>query len=178
MSGAGRKHRAKHLCQVHNDDTYELQEGEMIVRLLEIRGSHYRVVDENAVEMLVRLPAKFNRVVWIKKDDFIVVIRENDEEDGVCGLITHRLSPKQIKQLTRTGNFPEKLLVTDTAAPTAAETAPQTTAAPQSVVHPEQGCEEEEEEESDDPWLRGNPNVAPAFDDDEEEDEECEEGEE
>eukprot|EP01059_Diplonema_ambulator_P030136 TRINITY_DN5049_c0_g1_i1.p1 TRINITY_DN5049_c0_g1~~TRINITY_DN5049_c0_g1_i1.p1 ORF type:complete len:189 (+),score=50.53 TRINITY_DN5049_c0_g1_i1:50-568(+) len=168
MSGAGRRHRAKHLCEAHNSDVYTLSDGEFVVRLLETRGNHYHVADQDGATMFVRLPAKFNKVVWVKRGDLLVVVKENEEEDGVIGAITHRLSGKQVKQLVRDGLIPEAFLKetsqSQIEAPAGDESNPKTTEIEEEV-------EEEEEEEEEDPWLRGNPNVAPRFDTDEEDEE-------
>ena len=175
MSGAGRKHRAKHLCQMHTDESYDLQDGESIVRLLELRGNHYRVVNGEGAELLVRLPAKFNRVVWMKKDDLIVIAMENATEGdtGVVGLITHRLSAKQIKRLIKEGDMPESFITIARQIEQTPEPIPQEN--PNVAPENEDG-EEESDSDEDDMWTRGNPNVAPTFDDFEE-DEESEEEE-
>eukprot|EP01064_Diplonema_japonicum_P032492 TRINITY_DN6122_c0_g1_i1.p1 TRINITY_DN6122_c0_g1~~TRINITY_DN6122_c0_g1_i1.p1 ORF type:complete len:186 (+),score=48.77 TRINITY_DN6122_c0_g1_i1:57-560(+) len=166
MSGAGRKHRAKHLCQTHNSDRYTMEEDEFVVRLVDMRGNHYQVEDAEGNLLLVRLPAKFNKVVWIKRGDLIVVAKECDEEAGVCGVINHRLSEKQVKQFMKEGNLPKRFT----------ENQQQQQSPPENEKIEEEESEEEESQEED-PWLRGNPNVAPTFDDDQDEEEEEEEEE-
>ena len=182
MSGAGRKHKAKHLCAMHSDNEYDLQDGELVVRLLELRGNHYRVSEDGEEQgsFLVRLPAKFNKVIWIKKDDLIVVKKENDVEGdtGVCGCVVHRLSAKQIKYLQKLDQIQPNLLAGG--ATTAAAAAVAGAAAPAELENTGEGGEGgyESDEDSGNPWMQGNPNVAPAFDDDDEEDEEEEEDDE
>ncbi|KAJ9468928.1 putative RNA-binding protein EIF1AD [Diplonema papillatum] len=151
MSGAGGKHRAKHLCRKHDDASYEMQDGDEIVQLVCGEGSHYKVVTETGDEILVRLPARFKKVVWIKRDDYLVVRREANEDNGTGGVsavVAHRLTLKQFKQLRGVGKIPARFL----------------------------DNEDSDANSADDAWLQGNPNRPPAFDEDDEEEEE-EEGE-
>eukprot|EP01063_Lacrimia_lanifica_P013039 TRINITY_DN196_c0_g2_i1.p5 TRINITY_DN196_c0_g2~~TRINITY_DN196_c0_g2_i1.p5 ORF type:complete len:179 (+),score=75.05 TRINITY_DN196_c0_g2_i1:52-588(+) len=175
MSGAGRKHRAKHLVQAHDEKDYDLEDGEEVMKLLDIRGNHYQVEDVAGKELLVRLPAKFNKVVWIKRGDLVVVSRENDDETdtGVVGLINHRLSKKQVKTMVARGAIGSDFAHGGAGEPNEdkdEEASPRDEAPAAAAGEGEEEYEDSEDE--DDPWMRGNPNQAPAFDEADDEDEE------
>lgn len=112
MSGAGRKHRAKHLTQQYLDSNgwAGLSDGETLGICLESpRGLHVRVLlllpsptteaaddssstDPYTKEQLVFLPRKFHKVIWLSIKDVIVV---------VDGTIESKPSPEQLDHFMR-----------------------------------------------------------------------------
>lgn len=126
MSGAGRKHRAKHLTQQYLDSTGWVgpKEGETLAVCLESpRGQHVRVLlllagpsavsdgaDESgndvagpSKEQLAFLPGKFHKVIWLSIKDIVVV------SDGT---VTFKPSPEQMAIFLRdptNAGWPERI---------------------------------------------------------------------
>lgn len=113
MSGAGRKHRGKHLTQEFLDaDSFNgLGEDEALVRVLEApNAKRVRVTPVvkapsmagNGAEaslaggsQLVQLPGRFNRVLWLGVGD-VVVVR--------FGEVTRKVTKDQMKSFVQTAD--------------------------------------------------------------------------
>eukprot|EP01060_Flectonema_neradi_P027991 TRINITY_DN37658_c0_g1_i1.p1 TRINITY_DN37658_c0_g1~~TRINITY_DN37658_c0_g1_i1.p1 ORF type:complete len:198 (+),score=36.85 TRINITY_DN37658_c0_g1_i1:49-594(+) len=171
MSGAGRKHRAKHLCQSHTEDRYELEDGDIVTRMLSARGNHFQVVDLEGNEKLTRLPAKFHKVIWLKRGDIVIVNNEVDDDKGVTCVVKHRLSAKQTKNLIKAGVIPKSFVDGEGTAQAEAENDDVSSASDVEWAGGDPNAsptfeDEETDSDSDDEWVGGNPNVAPCFNND------------
>lgn len=72
MSGAGRKHRAKHLVQATIDDKFDVNTE--ILRIRGARGGNIHEAETAAGMIhLLLLPSKFKRVIWVKRGDLVTV---------------------------------------------------------------------------------------------------------
>ncbi|CAD2215496.1 hypothetical protein AGDE_01143 [Angomonas deanei] len=97
MSGAGRKHRAKHLTRQYLDSESWTGVGEneqLAVCLGSPSGQHVKVLvlSEPSEEQIVFLPGKFRKVIWLAIKDVIVV-------SG--GTVVYKPSPDQINNLLK-----------------------------------------------------------------------------
>ena len=173
MSGAGRKHRAKHLCQSHSEDRYELEDNDIVTRLLNARGNHFQVVDLQGNERLTRLPAKFHKVIWLKRGDIVIVNTEVEDDKGVTCVVKHRLSEKQTKNLIKLGVIPKSFV----------EGQPTEIKATEEVKDDVSSASdgewtggnknngpsfnnEDSDSDTEGDWVGGNPNLAPTFNND------------
>lgn len=108
MRGGGRKK----LKQGALNGGFDLQPGETINRVVSLRGSNViEVEDEGSARTLCLLPAKFNKILWIRKGSFVVV--EEGERDKVLesgskvtGIICQVLFEEQIRALKRSKAWP------------------------------------------------------------------------
>jgi len=120
MSGASRKSQyRKHLTdQVLNEfPEPNFDANEHIAQILASRGGNLYEVDIGKDgEELAMLPAKFNKLVWVKRGDFVIVQGEQEatenEESGkgnkVRFLIKHVLYKEQVKFLRGKDYWPSK----------------------------------------------------------------------
>eukprot|EP01065_Artemidia_motanka_P044286 TRINITY_DN627_c3_g1_i2.p2 TRINITY_DN627_c3_g1~~TRINITY_DN627_c3_g1_i2.p2 ORF type:complete len:128 (+),score=43.83 TRINITY_DN627_c3_g1_i2:179-562(+) len=115
------------------------------------------------------LPAKFRRVMWIKRGDLLVCSLggQSDGGKGAKCSIRLRLTDPQIRSLRARGLFPDALLAE----------AGEEKGGRQQRRDGDGGGSSSDADSDDDVWGGGNPNAAPRFDecDDEEEEEEEEE---
>ncbi|KAI5062969.1 hypothetical protein GOP47_0021516 [Adiantum capillus-veneris] len=108
MRGGGRKK----LKQGALNGGSELQPGQTIRRVISLRGSNIiEVEDEGNATTLCLLPAKFNKILWIRKGSFVVVEegdRERALESGnkVTGIICQVLFEEQIRSLKKSLTWP------------------------------------------------------------------------
>lgn len=132
MAGLGRRtHYRKHLTDSIIYDFPEPNESERIAKVVATRGSNqFDIVlpqAEDAVDPkttreshLAILPTKFNKLVWVKRNDFVIVetgeeetnANEQTENDadtgGIRFIISHILYKDQIKHLQSKGMWPKK----------------------------------------------------------------------
>mmetsp|Transcript_5933 Transcript_5933/g.8427 ORF Transcript_5933/g.8427 Transcript_5933/m.8427 type:complete len:196 (-) Transcript_5933:307-894(-) len=122
MSGAGRKSQnRKGVVDAVLNDHPEPAEGEQICKVVATRGGNqFDIVTPGSEHpQLALLPSKFHKVVWIKRNDYVIVrgVKEDDEKveagDGDAGdgdaddkggsgirfMIEHILYKTQIKHL-------------------------------------------------------------------------------
>jgi probable RNA-binding protein EIF1AD len=134
MSGLGRRtHYRKHLTDSIIYDFPEPGENECLAKVVATRGSnqfdivlpmeHADVdvdVDADNQQLLsgreshlAILPTKFNKLVWVKRNDFVIVetADENDNNAGDTGsiryMISHILYKDQVKHLQTKGMWPK-----------------------------------------------------------------------
>eukprot|EP00727_Mastigamoeba_balamuthi_P011671 m51a1_g7126 putative probable rna-binding protein eif1ad (198) ;mRNA; r:173033-183274 len=114
-----------------------------------------RVTDVRGTQLLVLIPAKFRRVVWLKKGNYVVVEKADIPEDArykVRGQLVQVLTEEQIKCMKRDSLWPEAF----TASPAKDEAQPQAQAPQQQTAGTKQEASDEDE---DDPFFSGgNPN--------------------
>lgn len=108
MRGGGRKK----LKQGALHGSFDLQLDQTIRRVVSLRGSNIiEVEDAESVRTLCLLPAKFNKILWIRTGSFVVVQegeREKVLESGnkVTGIICQVLFEEQIRLLKRSSIWP------------------------------------------------------------------------
>lgn len=124
MAGLGRRtHYRKHLTDSVLNDLPEPKENERIAKVVSTRGLNQfdillasdEKVDVNRTPQLVDrrpklaiLPTKFHKLVWVKRNDFVIVETGDDStgkedgkknEGGIRYMISHILYKDQIKHL-------------------------------------------------------------------------------
>lgn len=116
MAGLGRRtHYRKHLTDSVLNDLPEPKATEKIAKVVSTRGlnqfdilvaSHGDKVDANRKPQLTILPTKFHKLVWVKRNDFVIVDTgdditeiDDDKRDGIRFIISHILYKDQIKHL-------------------------------------------------------------------------------
>lgn len=108
MRGGGRKNLKQGALQ----GSFDLKLGQTIRRVVVLRGSNIiEVEDAESLRTLCFLPAKFNKVLWIRKGSFVVVEegeREKVLESGnkVTGMICQVLFEEQVRSLKRNSMWP------------------------------------------------------------------------
>ncbi|KAL9647131.1 hypothetical protein ABK040_004847 [Willaertia magna] len=128
----------------------EPNENQNIVRVVSTRGTNQIEVEYPITKekILVILPTKFNKLIWIKKGDYVIISTDRTEQNKgkIKGFVDHVLLTHHIKHLKQQGLWPFE----------------------------EQDAKEEEEETEEIDEMEGNPNRM-NFSDDEEDDEDEEE---
>lgn len=111
MSGAGRKsYYRKGTTQYFENDELELAEVDRIGKILNNRGANIFDVQVTASaeeSIMVKLPNKFHKVVWVKVRDY-VVIEEITSKDEIPQ-IKYVLNKDHIKYLKKQGRWPDFL---------------------------------------------------------------------
>jgi len=118
MSGLGRRtHYRKHLTDSVWNDFPEPGENELIVKVMASRGSNQfdiclpsAVVLDPPQYQLAILPTKFNKLVWIKRNDFVIVRHGNDDDNnsGIRFMIQNILYKEQVKHLKAENLWPHE----------------------------------------------------------------------
>ena len=119
MSGSGRKSQyRKSVTDSFLNDDYVPTESEKIVKVLGNRGDNtFEVQTETGEKVLARLPKKFNKLIWIKTGDYVVIEMTVTEavEDEVTPTdreqysINHILSKPNVKFLKNKNFWPNGL---------------------------------------------------------------------
>ncbi|KAK4793654.1 hypothetical protein SAY86_024089 [Trapa natans] len=105
----------KNLQRATKDRDVELQGGESIVQVVSLRGSNLvEVIDEGGQNSLALFPAKFQKTMWIKRGNFIVVDTSGKEkavESGskVTCIVSRVLSYDQVRELKKSQKWPQTL---------------------------------------------------------------------
>jgi probable RNA-binding protein EIF1AD len=118
MAGLGRRtHYRKHLTDQVLFDLPEPSKTERIAKVVATRGSNqFDVQLEDAAgtdPVLAILPTKFRKLVWVKRNDFVIVQTVEDSDDvdakytGIRYMINHILYKDQIEHLQSKGLWPE-----------------------------------------------------------------------
>jgi probable RNA-binding protein EIF1AD len=123
MSGLGRRtHYRKHLTDSVLNDLPEPGPNERIAKVLSTRGSNQfdlivapkdPSADIEPTPQLAILPTKFRKLVWLKRNDYVICSCVDEEEDnnkttadGIKHMIEHILYKEQIKHLKEKGFWP------------------------------------------------------------------------
>ena len=124
MAGLGRRtHYRKHLTDsVLNDLPEPSPPHSVIAKIVSTRGSNQfdvRLANSDGIEELAILPTKFRKLVWLKRNDYVIVdtaAAEADDEKGettptndsggIRYMISHILYHEQIKHLVGKGLWP------------------------------------------------------------------------
>ena len=138
MAGLGRRtHYRKHLTDSVLHDLPEPKEDERIAKVVATRGSNQfdiilsspSTIGENGVKreaqepQLAILPTKFHKLVWVKRNDFVIVqtageqdgdeanearkTKNGKDEGGIRYMIAHILYKNQIKHLKSKNLWPD-----------------------------------------------------------------------
>lgn len=113
MAGAGRRSQyRKHLTDAVLNDLPEPSENEWIARVIATRGGNQFDIQTPVVKSLAILPQKFHKVVWVKRNDFVIVEGgggdKDDEKSGIRFIINHILYKEQIKHLRSKNLWPKE----------------------------------------------------------------------
>jgi hypothetical protein len=112
MSGLGRRTQyRKHLTDSVLNDFPVPGENQFIARILATRGGNQFEI-ETAVHIgdnhLALLPTKFHKVVWVKRNDYVIVQGgDSENRTGVQFIIDHILYKDQIQYLKDKNLWPE-----------------------------------------------------------------------
>lgn len=132
MAGLGRRtHYRKHLTDAVLFDLPEPTDNERLAKVVATRGSNqfdvrlvadYLSKDVDKTVVLAILPTKFRKLVWVKRNDFVIVQyaqvdesqddehekdkKESNDSGGIRFMITHILYKDQIQHLTSKGLWP------------------------------------------------------------------------
>jgi probable RNA-binding protein EIF1AD len=108
MSGSGRKsqYRKSVTTDFLNDDRVP-EENEKVVLVIGNRGDNtFEIELETGEKGLARLPKKFNKLIWIKSGDFLIIDNEDSDASLVAVgeakaqyTIKHILSKQNVKYL-------------------------------------------------------------------------------
>ncbi|KAJ0405404.1 hypothetical protein ATCC90586_009443 [Pythium insidiosum] len=116
MSGSGRKSAyRKGVTNKVLHGNPEPQENEQIVRVIALRGGNlFEVQDADGATSLTMLPAKFRKLIWVKRGDFLIVASSDNEvstaegkKGAVTSIVEHILYKDQIKNLRTKGLWPQ-----------------------------------------------------------------------
>lgn len=115
MSGLGRRsHYRKHLTDSVLNDLPEPGEGELVAKVLATRGSNqFDICTPSSLcePQLAILPTKFNKLVWVKRNDFVIVQHgggRDEDGGGIRFMINHILYKEQIKHLRSKQLWPKE----------------------------------------------------------------------
>jgi probable RNA-binding protein EIF1AD len=112
MAGLGRRtHYRKHLTDSVLNDLPEPKDHERIAKVVSTRGLNQfdiLVASNDSVDdrtpQLAILPTKFHKLVWVKRNDYVIVqtgddASTDDDESGIRYIISHILYKDQVKHL-------------------------------------------------------------------------------
>eukprot|EP00906_Rhabdomonas_costata_P007894 RCo011278 len=141
-----------------NDEQHWL---DSIVQVVSCRSSAlYEIRTQSGTTAVARLPRKFEKVVWIKRGDYVVLegLPQFSEASsgGASCTIQEKLFPDTVKQLRRKGLWPA---VFDQAGSAPGPVASSGPSDPAERAEGESGSDDEEGKGCpDDPFSQGNPN--------------------
>lgn len=110
MSGAKRRTKyRKHVTQEFAGSEREPVDNEAYAQVVQSHGSNiFEVLLDSGGKSLARLPTKFQKLIWMKRGDFVIVSSASEEYStatGAIGRVTHSiehiLNGEQLKKLKR-----------------------------------------------------------------------------
>mmetsp|Transcript_36229 Transcript_36229/g.58196 ORF Transcript_36229/g.58196 Transcript_36229/m.58196 type:complete len:233 (+) Transcript_36229:102-800(+) len=112
--------RRKHVRSQLDEACPDLTAGDAVVRVVDIRGGNQIEVEKpDSCQTLIRVPAKFSKILWVRKGTFVLAhFEEHAAEDGgkVTGELLRVLYADQIKEMRkRPGMWPETFANIDNA---------------------------------------------------------------
>jgi probable RNA-binding protein EIF1AD len=119
MAGLGRRtHYRKHLTDSVLNDLPEPKDDERIAKVVSTRGlnqfdilvaSNDSVVEDRTPQLAI-LPTKFHKLVWVKRNDYVIVQTgddaSKDDDGGIRFIISHILYKDQVKHLKSENLWP------------------------------------------------------------------------
>ncbi|XVF00386.1 hypothetical protein REPUB_Repub03eG0281100 [Reevesia pubescens] len=103
----------KNLKRAAKDQNLSLQNEQSIMKVLSLRGSNLiEVMDAGGEKSLALFPAKFQKSMWIKRGNFVVVDESGKEkalESGskVACIVSQVLFYEQVRALQKSPEWPE-----------------------------------------------------------------------
>ncbi|KAF5177513.1 Nucleic acid-binding, OB-fold-like protein [Thalictrum thalictroides] len=103
----------KNLKRASEEETFTLQEGQCIMQVVSLRGSNLiEVMDAGGKKSLAIFPAKFQKSMWIKRGNFVVVDERGRDmalESGskVACTVLQVLVYGQVRTLQKSPEWPE-----------------------------------------------------------------------
>eukprot|EP00743_Colponemidia_sp_Colp-15_P007390 GILK01007983.1.p1 GENE.GILK01007983.1~~GILK01007983.1.p1 ORF type:complete len:146 (-),score=30.42 GILK01007983.1:126-563(-) len=98
--------RRKHVTRQALTSFPEPQDGELIVKVAALRGGNIVDIEtQDGIAALARMPSKFNKLIWIKRGDFLIVSMEASAT-GPSYEVVHILQKPQVKHLQKNGLWP------------------------------------------------------------------------
>ncbi|KAL3650360.1 hypothetical protein CASFOL_006763 [Castilleja foliolosa] len=103
----------KNLKRAVEDEMSTLEVGKSIMQVMDLRGSNLiEVMDSKGEKFIAIFPAKFQKSMWIRRGNFVVIDetgREEAVESGrkVAGMVTQVLYHDQIRLLQKSSEWPE-----------------------------------------------------------------------
>jgi len=166
-------HARKHVISQALDSFPTPEEGQVITRVISIRGSNILEVEYPSGErQLCLMPAKFNKTIWVKRGNYVIVEPFTEqfktveaERSKLKARIVTILLRAQVKHLQKTGLWPAEFNAANASAEVEALQAP---ADDSDERKGEQ--ESDEEEELDEYLINPNHRVVEDSDSDSEED--------
>ncbi|KAL8539397.1 hypothetical protein ACS0TY_001137 [Phlomoides rotata] len=107
------KRGRKNLKRAVEEEMSTLQQGQSIMQVSDLRGSNLiEVMDAKGKDLIAIFPAKFQKSMWIKRGNFVVVDesgREEAVESGrkVAGIVTQVLYHDQLRVLQKSSEWPD-----------------------------------------------------------------------
>ncbi|KAL0481545.1 RNA-binding protein EIF1AD [Acrasis kona] len=101
----------KHVTTQLTTEYPEPTENQNIVRVVGTRGTNQVEVEfPNLEKVLVMMPTRFQKLVWTKKNDYLIITTDRTEVNRgkFKGIIEHILLPQHIKHLKDEGKWPEQ----------------------------------------------------------------------
>jgi len=119
----------KHVTAQALGDFPTPEEDEKIVRVVSIRGSNILEVEyPGGDKVLALMPAKFNKVIWVKRGNYLIVEpfkeqfkTKEAQQSKLKARIVHILLPDQVKYLQKSSHWPTEFSKQQTADPSEEE---------------------------------------------------------
>lgn len=109
MSGAKRRSQyRKNVTTEFLSGDIEPKDGELIAKIVGNRGgSIFDVELENGASSAAFMPNRFKNMIWVKRNDFVIVVGTQSEDDKAVDFeISHILSGDNIKYLVSIEKWP------------------------------------------------------------------------
>jgi len=127
-------------------------EEEKVARVTELRGANICEVElSDGERILVQVPNRFRKLVWIKRGNFLIINRPNNWDNinyKVRAMVLHVLFPDQIKNIKKEGLWPNEFQDAPIEEPKR-EQLPGEDEEDEYLVNPNHGWAAQEESESD-----------------------------
>ncbi|CAM8917358.1 unnamed protein product [Rhodiola kirilowii] len=111
----------KHMKKLAEDRKFTVPDGDSIMQVVSLRGSNLiEIMDAAGGKSLALIPAKFQKTMWIKRGNFVLVDetgREQALESGskITCLVTRVLFHEQVRHLQKSPEWPQVFRCTFTA---------------------------------------------------------------
>ncbi|KAF2070817.1 hypothetical protein CYY_007864 [Polysphondylium violaceum] len=101
-------HSRKHVTDKTLNSDITVGEGHTVVKVVSIRGGNICEVQKpNGEQTLTIIPAKFNKILWIKNGSYAIIDKEDDDpKSKIRSSIVNILSKDNIKELKKSNQWP------------------------------------------------------------------------
>ncbi|KAJ3226947.1 putative RNA-binding protein eif1ad [Clydaea vesicula] len=80
---------------------------QLIAKVTEIRGGNlFLTKTENDTESLTSLPTKYNKLLWVKKNNYLIIEPNTEKTNKIDSEIVHVLFREQIKHIKKCNKWP------------------------------------------------------------------------